>query len=212
MDKEFWRERWANNQIAFHEGKPNALLIRNFSALQLRPGQRIFVPLCGKATDIPWLMSQQCRVAGVELSETAVKQLFDEIGVQPAISESESMKCYSARNIDVFVGDLFELTSDVLGPVDAIYDRAALVALPAAMRQRYAQQLVEITNAAPQLLISFDYDQEMMEGPPFSVDEAEITSHYQNVYEIQLVEAYQYPTLLKGVSVATENAWLLSTR
>ena len=84
-----------------------------------------------------------------------------------------SHRRYSADGIDIFAGDIFEITADVLGPVDAVYDRAALVALPEGMRRRYAAHLAGITAVAPQLLVTFEYDQAEMDGPPFSITEEE---------------------------------------
>ena len=94
-----------------------------------------------------------------ELSEVAIQQLFEELDIEPAVTDLGDMKCYSADRIDIFVGDIFKLTQALLGPVDAVFDRAALVALPAEMRAAYAPHIVEITGNAPQLLITFEYDQ-----------------------------------------------------
>ena len=58
--------------------------------------------------------------------------------------------------------------------VDAIYDRAALVALPAEMRQGYGKQLQAISQQAPMLLLSFDYEQSLMAGAAFAVAAGEI--------------------------------------
>src|SRR5690349_18438288 len=128
MDAGFWHERWETNDIAFHKNEANPLLVRCFAALSLSKGSRVFVPLCGKTLDIHWLLSEGFRVAGAELSKVAIEQLFTELGVEPKVSRDGEVDHYSATNIDVFVGDIFQLSSEVLGPVDAVYDRAALVA------------------------------------------------------------------------------------
>ena len=161
MDAGFWRQRWERNEIAFHEGEANPLLVTYFSALSLPEGSRVFVPLCGKTRDIHWLLSHHYRVAGAELSEIAVKQLFSDLGVEPAITVIDQVRRYSSNDIDIFVGDIFSLSRSILGPIDAIYDRAALVAFPESMRDQYTAHLIEITDRAPQLLISYDYDQQI---------------------------------------------------
>ncbi|MEQ9491665.1 MAG: thiopurine S-methyltransferase [Alphaproteobacteria bacterium] len=209
MDTKFWLERWQNNQIAFHEGKPNRLLEENFSALALPPDSRVFLPLCGKTRDIAWLLGHGYRVAGAELIATAIDQLFDELEVTPVISGIGDHTHYSADGIDIFVGDIFELTAERLGPVDAVYDRAALVALPDDMRGRYAAHLPDLTGNAPQLLISYEYDQSEMGGPPFSVSEAEIRRHYQDRYDLTRLASVDIPGGLKRKCAATETVWLL---
>jgi thiopurine S-methyltransferase len=212
MDADFWHERWKNNEIPFHESKPNPLLLKYFSELSLRKGSRVFLPLCGKTLDIAWLLSHGYRVAGAELSEIAIEQLFKELGVQPNISGADSVDRWSASNIDIFVGDIFALSRERLGPVDAIYDRAALVALPEEMRRRYTAHLMQLTDTAPQLLICFDYDQSSMEGPPFSVKNEELRRHYAENYDVTLMASTDVSGGLKGKCPAKENAWLLKSK
>jgi thiopurine S-methyltransferase len=117
---------------------------------------------------------------------------------------------YKADKLEVFVGDMFELSQAALGPVAAIYDRAALVALPADMRQRYAQQLMTISQCAPQLVICFDYDQAMLAGPPFAVDSKEMHKLYGHYYHLNCLKKQDVPGGLKRKCQATESAWLLT--
>jgi thiopurine S-methyltransferase len=209
MDPSFWHQRWAKNEIAFHEPKANPLLVTHFKVLSLAKGRRVFVPLCGKTLDIAWLLSQGYRVAGAELSETAITQLFAELGVGPQVSTVGALKRYSGPDIDIFVGNIFDLSASILGRVDAVYDRAALVALPEHMRLRYTEHLTHITDRAPQLLISYVYDQRVMDGPPFSVANEEVAQHYGRRYDVRLITSTNVPGGLKGKCAATENVWLL---
>lgn len=212
MNTKFWHEKWASNDIAFHRSEANPLLVEYSGALSLAEGGRIFLPLCGKTLDIPWLLDKGYRVAGAELSKIAVGQLFEDLGVAPEITRTGDMELYRAENLDIFAGDIFALSRDILGPVDAVYDRAALVALPEDMRPRYAAHLAEITDHAPQLLICYEYDQSLQEGPPFSIGSAEIHGHYGTAYDISLLAGKDVPGGLKGRCAATENVWLLKNR
>ena len=209
MDAGFWHRMWEKNEIAFHQSKANPLLVEYFHELSLGKGSRIFVPLCGKTLDISWLLSNGYRVAGAELSKVAVEQLFIELGVQPKISGVGEVDQWSAKNIDIFVGDIFALSRRILGPVDAVYDRAALVAFPEEMRNRYTAHLTEMTDKAPQLLICYDYDQRLMEGPPFSVSNEEVKRYYTVNYELTLIASTDVSGGLKGKCAAKENVWLL---
>ena len=210
MDVSFWNQKWENNEIGFHKNEANPLLVKYFQSLSLAEGSRVFVPLCGKTLDIAWLLSNGFRVAGAELIETAIKQLFAELGVEPKISVVGDVKQDSAKNIDIFVGDIFAVSSKTLGLVDAIYDRAALVALPKEMRHRYTAHLMEMTNKAPQLLITFEYDQNVMDGPPFSISNEEVNQHYRDSYGLTLIASTDVPGWLKGKCAAIENVWLLN--
>lgn len=209
MDAGFWHRKWEANEIGFHEGEANRLLVKYFNALSLADGHRVFVPLCGKTLDIAWLLSNGFRVAGAELVESAIEQLFSDLGIEPEISEVGEVKRYSAKNIDIFVGDIFAVSSEILGSVDAIYDRAALVALPEEIRRRYTGHLMEISDRTPQLLLTFEYDQSVMDGPPFSISNEEVIQHYGDRYELTLMESIAIPGGLKGKCAATENVWLL---
>jgi len=209
VDTKFWHQKWENNDIAFHESEANPLLVKYFNALSLVEGSRVFLPLCGKTLDIPWLLANGYRVAGAELSKIATEQLFAELGVAPKISGVGEVDHYSAKNIDIFVGDIFDLSGKMLGLVDAIYDRAALVALPEKMRNRYTAHLAEITDKAPQLLICYEYDQSLMEGPPFSISNEEVNQHYRDSYDLTLIASTNVPGGLKGKCAAKENVWLL---
>lgn len=210
MNPEFWQEKWQKREIAFHQATANPLLVSWFNQLALAPGASVFLPLCGKSLDIHWLLAQGYRVLGAELSEIAVQELFAELGLTPTVSSAGDLQHYQADELQVFVGDIFQLSENTLGSVAAIYDRAALVALPDAMRQRYAQHLITISQAAPQLVICFEYDQAQLPGPPFSVDSLEMHKLYSKVYSLNCLEIREVPGGLKRKCQASELAWLLT--
>lgn len=209
MKASFWLQRWAENNIGFHENEANPLLVKNFDGLSLDKGSRVFVPLCGKTLDIAWLLTNGCRVAGVELSASAIDELFIALGVEPELSKVGELTLYSAKGIDIFVGDIFDLSTSILGPINAIYDRAALMALPKNMRVQYAAHIVKLTRNAPQLLICYEYEQSLMEGPPFSISNEEVNQHYKACYDISLMDSTTLLGGIKGKCEAMENTWLL---
>jgi thiopurine S-methyltransferase len=209
MKANFWHQKWERGDIAFHESDVNPFLIEHFEKLNLPKDVRIFLPLCGKTRDVAWLLACGYRVVGAELSELAIKQLFNDLSLAPEISKVGELIRYRANNIDMLVGDIFAVSIDNLGPVSAIYDRAALVALPAGMRSHYTSHLMSISDAAPQLLITYEYNQQLIDGPPFSVNEAEVKQHYGTSYFLQSVESKNVVAGLKGQVAATETVWLL---
>jgi thiopurine S-methyltransferase len=225
MEATFWKKRWQENQIGFHENAPNPLLLKHLEKLKLSRGDKVFVPLCGKSLDVAWLLSQGYRVIGLELVEIAVQQLFRELSITPKITQKKNFLCYFSTDenipLEVWVGDIFHFSDNDLGLVDAIYDRAALIALPGLMRERYAQHLIEISNQTKQLLITLNYDQQEMAGPPFAIPPQEIQAHYGHHYQLTHIEKILIPGGLqnkgsfipngiKAVKEVTENAWLLT--
>jgi len=210
MDTEYWHNKWQADDIGFHQADGNPLLQTYFKELSLPVGSRVFVPLCGKTRDIDWLLSQGYRIAAAELSELAVQQLFADLRLEPATTATRGLKHYSAPDLDIFVGDIFQLTREMLDGVDAVVDRAALVALPEEMRVRYVRHVTDITGQARQLLVTFEYDQSQMPGPPFSISNEEISRHYENSYRISPLASVDVAGKLKGKCVADENVWLLT--
>ena len=165
MDADFWHRKWAKDEIGFHESEVNLLLLKHFCGPRAGARQQGVRCRCAaRPSTYTGCCPRDYRVVGVELSRLAVEQLFAELGIEPAVSACGPFERFSGPGVDVFVGDFFELSVALLGPVDAIYDRAALVALPPAMRQRYAAHLTAITARAPQLLICFEYDPKLMQA------------------------------------------------
>lgn len=190
MDAQFWHERWTNDQIGFHQAEGNPALRRHAGVLGPLAGRRVFVPLCGKSVDMLWLAAQGAEVVGVELSGRAVGDFFEGQGLTPARERRGGLECFSAGSYSLWCGDFFDLDPAThLGPVNAVYDRAALVALPQPMRARYAPRLLELAGGAPILLITLDYEQERMSGPPFAVADDEVRALFAPRPEAQLLEA-----------------------
>ena len=209
MDVNIWEKRWLKNDIGFHEARPNPNLISYLANLNLAKGSRIFVPLCGKTVDIRWLLSNGYRVAGIELIELAVDQLFSENGIEPEVTSIGELKRFSGKNIDIFVGNVFDLDKETLGAVDGVYDRAALVAIPPDKRENYAAHLTQITALAPQLVITCDYDHRKIKGSPFPVSGEAMQACYGKAYQLALAERAEIPGGLKGIIPAHSEVWVL---
>ena len=175
MEPEFWQERWARNQIGFHLPEVNPYLQRHWSQLALVEGARVLVPLCGKSLDLMWLASHGLRVMGVELSEQAVEAFFSEQNLVPRITRRDAFTVCQTDLIEVWCGDFFALDAEALAGCTALYDRAALIALPPLMRAQYAEHLSRLLPSGCQgLLITLDYDQSQKAGPPFAVTDDEV--------------------------------------
>ncbi|WP_028627272.1 thiopurine S-methyltransferase [Metapseudomonas resinovorans] len=189
MDEQFWQARWSQNQIGFHQREVNSYLERYWPRLGLPQGCQVLVPLCGKTLDLVWLAGQGHRVLGVELAERAVEDFFAEQGLVPEVSQQGVLRRYSAGAIEILQGDFFAVTHADVAPCQALYDRAALIALPPAMRDDYVAHLQSILPACCEgLMVTLDYEQARLEGPPFSVPEAEVRRHLEAGWEVDMLE------------------------
>ena len=192
MKTDFWLERWQHNEIGFHKDKANPALVNHWHTMPVDIGSRVFVPLCGKSLDVIWLLQAGYQVVAAELSEVALDALADriegEFGLAVDKQTVDGLILYRAAGILLLGGDFFQLTARDIGPVDVIYDRAALIALPPEMRKQYAQHLMAISQSAPQLLVTVEYDREVMDGPPFAISGQEVSDHYGATYQIDEME------------------------
>lgn len=205
MHPDFWHQRWQQNQIGFHQDTPTPLLQKHWPALGVAAGARVFVPLCGKSLDMAWLAARGHRVLGVELSRLAVEQFFAEHGLQPDIEDSRYGTHFRAGDIEIICGDAFGLDAELLASCSAVFDRAALIALPPARRQRYVGELhARLPTGCRGLLVTLEYPQAERDGPPFSVPEAEVRELYADAWRVDLLERRpipaDHPGFVNGVS------------
>ena len=189
MHPDFWLQRWHDNQIGFHQNKPTPLLLKHWPAIGMPVGATVFVPLAGKSLDMVWFASQGYRVLGVELSPLAIKQFISEHGIVPEVRESKYGTHYIAGNVEIIQGDVFALDAEALQDCSVVFDRAALIALPAELRKRYVD---EVYSLLPQgcrgLLITLEYPQHEKQGPPFSVTEAEVRERFEAQWHVETLE------------------------
>ncbi len=207
MEADFWHDKWASNQIGFHEPEPHPMLVQWWPQLGLAADCRVFVPLCGKSNDLAWLRARGCDVVGVEISEIAVAAFFAEQGLEPARREQGALDVYHAHGYTLYCGDFFALDRGLLGDIDAVYDRAALIALPQAMRAAYAEHLCALAPAGTgMLLVTVGYDEDVVRPPPFVVTDDEVAALYAGDWRVtRLGDA---AAEVKG-EAGTETAWHL---
>ncbi|SDG96352.1 thiopurine S-methyltransferase [Vibrio xiamenensis] len=211
-DPEFWHSKWAANQIGFHQDDVHPLLVEYWPHTRPQRTDKVLVPLCGKSEDLVWLAAKHDDVQGVELSNIAVRSFFAEHFYTPLVMPVDAHhELYQFDELSIYVGDFF--TAPVQA-VDLIYDRAALVALPEEMRVDYAKRVKSLLNPQGRiLLVSLDYEQSEMAGPPFSVAEQEITRLFSEfkVTRLSRDEAdEQHPKIAqKGLSRFAEEVFLL---
>jgi thiopurine S-methyltransferase len=215
MDPTFWRERWQKQDIGFHQPAIHELLRTHWRRLGLGAGSRVFVPLCGKSLDMVWLADQGHRVIGAELSDIAIDDFFAERGLEPAVRKEGNFVIKSAGFFELWCGDIFDLPPQAVARVAGVYDRASLVAFPPSMQERYVEQLKALLPArAPILLITLDYDQARMSGPPFATPRQQVRRLFADRYDVaelacrQVLE--QTPRLReRGLTALEECCYLL---
>jgi thiopurine S-methyltransferase len=218
MDRSFWLERWQKHDIGFHQPKVQPALTKHWPALKVAKGATVLVPLAGKSLDMVWLAEQGYRVVGVELSELAVEEFFSERGMKPSVRKDGKFTVSFSDQIEIWQGDFFGVSVNDLPPIDAAYDRAALVAMPDDMQPRYAAKLAELVPAnAPVLLVGLDYNLSEMKGPPFALPQSEIRALLEPQFTVDVLDVRDGLTtsahlIKRGVTRLEEATYLLKRR
>ncbi|MGP7732819.1 thiopurine S-methyltransferase [Oceanimonas smirnovii] len=188
MDANFWHERWQTARIGFHQSDINVHLQQCWEHTDAEAGNEVLVPLCGKSLDMCWLAEQGQAVAGFELSPLAVKDFFTDAGLTPSCKEEGAFLCWQQGPFSIYEGDFFK-ASELGLQFKLAYDRAALIALPPAMRPAYAKQLAELLESDGRvLMITVDHDAQEDQTPPFAVKEADVRALFAPYFEISLLE------------------------
>jgi thiopurine S-methyltransferase len=186
-----WVQRWQDGKIGWHRDVVNSRLVEFIDCLKLQAGDSVFVPLCGKSQDMVYLLEQGFKVVGVEISQLAIEQFFEENQLRYSLKEVNSFSVYQAKNITLYCGDYFALKASDLKPISGAYDRASLIALPIDLRENYARHLYSIIPSGCRvLLLTLNYPQSQMSGPPYALSESEVVSLFSKGFECQQLQCF----------------------
>ena len=200
-----WNNRWSTT----HAGRwqlagVHPFLLRYAHLLRdwdNRANKTVLVPLCGKSDDLFWLAQTAGlkKVIGIESSSVAITSLLKDY---ECTRITENIECYStlAGKITIYCGDLFDenMNSTLFGgPVDYIWDRAAIVALHWKDHDRYVKKLLSF-QGTPVGKGKYDwlvgaYWHTQHRGPPFDVDLAHLRHIFGqkvNVEQLDEIDAF----------------------
>lgn len=216
MEEKYWHERWKKSELNFHKSEFNPLLLQYFPRSSLPQAAKVLVPLCGKSLDLIWLHQQGYSVTGVELSEIAIEAFFEEQEISFTKNESQSFSEWTADSLNIVKQDFFQFSP--VQAFDAIYDRASLVALPKKMREDYASKIATLLIPGGRyLLLAFSYNDTSLDGPPFSVTDAEVRQLFHSHFDIECMLSRKVSLGVPrfesaGVSECLENVYLMTKR
>ena len=217
MEPEFWLSKWQEGQTGFHLDRVNPLLQKYLPVLDLSASGHVLLPLCGKSVDLQYLHALGHSVTGIELSPLAIQSFWETSGMTPELAMDQTgTRRWTSGTLVLLEGDIFQITPETVGIVDAVYDRAALIAMPPHLRPAYVQKLKILANGAPILLITLSYPEDEMQGPPFSVREDEIMTLFAPEYQAELLETsevidHNEGLRRRGLTQLRETVWLLTS-
>lgn len=200
MTRQYWLDKWQLNDIKFNQDDVNVYLQQYYSKLNLCKSDRIFVPLSGKSIDMLWLLQKGHPIVGVEFSPIACKSFFEENNLPYQVKTLGSFSIYYNDAITIYCGDFFELTPDLIGSIKAVYDRGGFIALPPNMRDQYVEHLLTLIPEGGKIILNtIEYDQEQIDGPPYSAPFDHIKQLYGSHFHIDQLEhkPYEVPDHLR---------------
>ncbi|MFT4725713.1 MAG: thiopurine S-methyltransferase [Granulosicoccus sp.] len=219
MEASHWLKAWSENRIGFHQKNVNKRMVGHWPSLELSQGAKVFVPLCGKSTDMLWIADQGHPVLGVDLSAKAAEAFFVDNELEYAVGERDGFEIYSSKNsaaaIEIWAGDFFNLTPDHLGQCGAYYDRAAMIAMDERLRATYSSHMAAVMRPDSRaLLLVISYDQGKMKGPPFSVSDENVRKLLSEAFDICELEHYSGAHRLgnladRGLETLDERVYLM---
>ena len=218
MEPNYWLERWQRNETGWHLAGPNPWLVEYEQRLGLSPGDKVFVPLCGKSEDLIWLRAQGWHPLGIELSRQAIEQFHAEQRIEVVGQGCGVLQTWESDSLCIYCGDVFDLLPEDLQGAKAVWDRAALVALNPEQRKRYAAHLARLLpSGSRMLLVTFDYEQSEMDGPPFAVLESEVSALFDANFTREALgrkDVFSNNARFKerGMTRLFEEGWLLTRR
>ncbi len=214
MDHSFWKDRWIEGQIGFHLSEVNPALIRQWPNRGGAGNGPVLVPLCGKSRDLLYLRELGHTVTGIELSPLAVDAFWQEAGITPKVKPDGAHRIHQGDGIRLIEGDFFTTRADQFEAPAWVYDRAALIALPSPLRDRYCDHLRALAPHANMLLVTLTHDPREKEGPPFPVTPEEVETRFRETHTIEVLESrdalMDNPSFARqGVTALVEHVFLL---
>jgi thiopurine S-methyltransferase len=150
-------------------------------------------------------------------SGEVARPFFSENGIRARRVIRDAFTEYRAPGLRLLCGDLFHLTPQLLEGCTAVYDRAALIALPLELQGDYALKVAQLTSRGTQtLLITLEYPQHEMRGPPYSVDSDAVDrlcSAHQDICELERVDIWASdPLRSRGITQLGQVCYHLTQR
>ncbi|GFN97348.1 thiopurine s-methyltransferase [Plakobranchus ocellatus] len=197
-----WKRMWEFDEIDFHNEQVHQTLIEYLDRLgPCGKPANIFVPLCGKSLDVKWLADQGVQTVGLDGVHKALEQFYTEHGLDweetnvPALGGAGKLLSSKDGRLKLYCGDITDFTVEVGGCFDAVWDRAAVVALNREDVERYVQIMKGLVRPGGCILLeSEEFEASDFDGitdvllklpPPHAMFEDEIRRLYEPEFTVK---------------------------
>ncbi len=166
LDKDFWNNRYAGNQIGWDVGAPTTPLKEYIDTLEDK-GIRILIPGCGNAYEAEYLHEQ------------GFENVFV-IDIAPLALEGFQKRVPQFPKDHLILGDFFEHQ----GEYDLILEQTFFCAIDPKLRSDYAKKMHELLNPKGKLagvMFCFELTEQ---GPPFGGSVKEYEGYFGKLFKI----------------------------
>ena len=170
LDKEFWDNRYINNEIGWDIGKISTPLKEYFDQL-INKELKIIIPGCGNAHEAEYLFSKGFKnIFLIDLSPTAVTQFKKRV---PNFPENQ-----------IICGDFFEHNN----AYDIMVEQTFFCAIHPSLRKKYAQHSSTILKPNGKLVGLLFNDSLNTDHPPFGGNKKEYSHYFTPYFNIETME------------------------
>jgi len=191
---QYWQARWATGQSQWNSEKPHQYLIKYLDVLTAgSKSVRFFLPLCGKAGDLLHLYQEGHTVTGVEGVPFVVEQFFRENKLDYEKVSLPEIRGWRYKTKDsrlcIYACDFFAVTPEMIGDVDAVYDRGALEAINVSDRPGYVKLMQQLIGKDFRYVLNaYEYDDSEFQGPPRNLPRDEVFNLFADFAEVDILE------------------------
>ena len=173
---DFWCKRFGDGTTPWDAGTAPAEL-RAFAARHSAPLPTL-IPGCGSAWDAAWLARLDWPVTALDFSPTAVARAREVLGQVRDGARGEALD--KTTTVDLICADFFTFTPRQ--PLQLIYERAFLCALPRKLWADWGRRVAELLPPGG-LLAGYFFVCEQLKGPPFGILPAQLDELLQANFE-----------------------------
>ncbi|GFR75295.1 thiopurine S-methyltransferase [Elysia marginata] len=204
----YWDQEYKNGRIRWHRDQVHQILVNHYD--KLNPGgkhSRVLVTMCGMSEDMNWLVDRGLQVIGIDFAKHALHKFMCLDGQEwtgcPVKELGHDAKLFTRDDgkIKLFYGDVLNLSPEIDGKFDAIYDCSSIHNLPKPKASRMANVLKKILNPGGRILLdAIDYDLKILEledlnlqapvPPPYPMNLKDVKELFEPECTVELVETH----------------------
>jgi thiopurine S-methyltransferase len=169
MSKQFWEDRWLNNQTGWDLGQVSPPILNYVDQLTIK-ASKILIPGCGNAYEAEYLFKHGFKnIFIVEIAKGAIDSFIERCPIFPVEN--------------IIHADFFEIE----GQFDLIIEQTFFCAINPSLRPDYVEQMANLLKPKGKIA-GVMFNREFESGPPFSGSIDEYNKSFGELFNIKTLE------------------------